>query len=520
LDGIVHNARGITLSSMHPITRLVARYGSRHGMYLYGEYCQMQALGFEAFRRRHTDQQLRALAAQLGPVSLWPDESWVDGGHETPEHHGQNVLEQVARSLAPAPLTLGLGIDVFRACCAWASSHGAVQADLGAWFEPSRQILKASLGFMPPALRVVPDDQLPTHGYRVYVRGEVAAEGEAFLGQDLMTVADHEAPPVQPYPWTRDPAGAGWVTWLPIGPAATPPPHLERLHWIAAVNRHLLALVPRMADRLLSVPVVHDLLEQAERNGYDHELERYVSLPELRLVFQALARQRLCLEPSSMLEAMLTAIIADLAGRSLAPSELERIARQLPVYSTTRLVGFVRKALGLAEQAHGAPMNWPGGPPPLHGAQPVVPPAIAERWRVMAQRGRDTRPDVEAWVRVMRDLVPLAKQRVGHGLQWSLSVPRRPQVGLIPQDVALGVSQSGRLEVIQRAIERHLALADCLNEISLWLAEPDHRRLSAPAAAMAAAPVWVEYAWVLGQPGKLLDELGIRDWAQTQGSLS
>jgi len=149
---------------------------------------------------------------------------------------------------------------------------------------------------------------------RIYVRGEVAAEGEAFLGQDLMTgPADECATGCCPILGARSRGlRLGHVVAHRACRHATAP--ARRLHWIAAVNRHMLAIVPRVAIACSSVPVVLDLLLQAERNGYDHELERYVSVPELRLVFQALARQRLCLDVGPMLEAMLAAVIADLAG--------------------------------------------------------------------------------------------------------------------------------------------------------------------------------------------------------------
>lgn len=79
---------------------------------------------------------------------------------------------------------------------------------------------------------------------------------------------------------------------MPVGPEAEVP-DLPRLHWLTAISRHLSAVLPRYADRMLTVPRVWAILREAEPAGYDRELERYVSLPELRLVFQALVKQGL-----------------------------------------------------------------------------------------------------------------------------------------------------------------------------------------------------------------------------------
>ncbi|MDB5096598.1 MAG: flhA, partial [Cyanobacteria bacterium RYN_339] len=357
------------MTHAHPITRLVTRYGQAHGMYLYGEYCLLVTLGFDAFRRRHTDTQLQALAAQLAPLALWPEVA--------PEHVGQRpegigILEGVAASLTRPPLMLGLGIDLYFACLAWAGSQDGVQGDPAAWFEPSRLVLARQLGFMPPPLVVQLDDGVAAHGYRLYAWGEAVAEGEAYPGLDLMLGPPDAAPPPLPYAWSRDPAGPGWITWLPIGPGATPPAALERLHWIVAMNRHVTAVLPAHATKLLTAPVVHGLLQDAEALGYDHELERYVSIPELRLVFQALLKQGLRVEAGPALERMLTTVLADLAGREVTPPELEKIARQLPVFGTQRLVGIVRKGMGLPEQPPPT-MKWPPGP----GPEPIASPPVA-----------------------------------------------------------------------------------------------------------------------------------------------
>lgn len=486
-------------------------------MYLYGEYCLLEALGFEAFQRRHTEEQLRTLAAQLAPLQLWPTATGGPAQAAAPIGAGTD-LELVARTLAQPPLRLGLGVDLFRACLAWAGSQGDTQADPGAWFEPSRSVLAEQLGFMPPSLRVQLDDGVPAHAYRLYVWGEAVVEGEAFPGQDMMRAGPEDVPPALPYPWTRDPAGPGWVTWLPIGPGAMPPAHLERIHWIAAMNRHVTAVVPRFADRLLTVPMLHAMLEQAETVGYDHELERYVSVPELRLVFQALIRQGLRLEPPVMLEKLLTSILADLSGRSLSPSELERIARQLPVFPTSRLVGIVRKGLGLPESPPGE-LPRVGAPMPAPQEQPTVDDAAAAHWRELRALAHQHRPEAVVWVNVLRAMVPPTWRRSGYGLNWSLFAPREPVVVPPPPDLAAALIASGRLPAIQRLVVRQLELVDRLDELGGWLAEGPSRRLSAPAIAMATTPTWPDYHWLLAAPGRALDELGVRAWAETAGFL-
>ena len=50
------------------LARLVGRYGQQQGLYLFGEVCLLQTLGFDAFTRRHTPMQLKAIADQLKPL--------------------------------------------------------------------------------------------------------------------------------------------------------------------------------------------------------------------------------------------------------------------------------------------------------------------------------------------------------------------------------------------------------------------------------------------------------------------
>ena len=56
-------------------------------------------------------------------------------------------------------------------------------------------------------------------------------------------------------------------------------------------------MLPRHAHRLFGVHQLHELLYRAEAAGYDRELERYLSVPELKLVFRALLKQGLPLRP-------------------------------------------------------------------------------------------------------------------------------------------------------------------------------------------------------------------------------
>jgi len=91
-----------------------------------------------------------------------------------------------------------------------------------------------------------------------------------------------------------------------------------------------------------------------------------------------------------------------------------------------------------------------------------------------------------------------------------------PRAGLVPGEVTVGVSQSGRIQAIQRAVERHLDLGDRLSKSRAGLPT---RPLSAfgPGRRDDGSPMWADYAWVLVEPGRLLDELGLRDWAESQG---
>jgi hypothetical protein len=323
------------------------------------------------------------------------------------------------------------------------------------------------------------------------------------------------APPEVPYRWTRDPAGPGWVTWLPIGPGATPPEALERLHWIAAMNRHLTAVLPKHAHRLLTTPVVHGLLAEAEAHGYDHELERYVSVPELRLVFQALVRQGLRLEPAPMLESLLTTVLAELAGRALPPPELEKIARQLPVFPTGKLVGIVRRGLGLSPEPAPA-FGWPSSAPPAPVPQAV---AIAEAWpwHELCELARASKGDTIAAIELLRALVPAAWRRTGYGLRWSLYLPlqaSQKRLVEVPADLAARARESGQLAKLHGVIDRQLDLVTALNEIEAALAAPGVKRLSDAARRMLDEPDFPGYRWLLREPGRMLDDLGARAWAQ------
>lgn len=453
--GLVDDYR---LDAKQILARLVGRYGQAHGLYLFGEVCLLQTLGFEAFRARHTDHQVEALAAQLRPLALWPfGDAEGEGGPNQPPSP-QDALLDVARSLVPAPLVLALGGDLFHAWWVWAQEGGNPDA----WFEPSRAALVETIGFLPPRLIVTLNDALPLHGYRLYVTGEACEEGEAFVGQDLVLGPEDGAPPALPYAWRRDPAGRGWITWMPVGPDADVP-ELPRLHWLTAVSRHVSAVLPRHAEKLLSVPRVHDILREAEAAGYDRELERYVSVPELKLVFQALLRQGLPLRPlAPMLESMLTAILADLASRSLNPSEIERLNRQLPVFSTPWLLAAVRRGLGLPEEAPPV-MAWPMEAPAAP-ATPDVSPAERDAWRALFRALEADAPYARFWIAALRRSWSRRSCRKGDFVTTYTAMPP------MSPDTALGAwIQKAGARTVLTTLFHHQAVARPLERIRAWL---------------------------------------------------
>lgn len=395
------------LDAKQILTRLIGRYGQAHGLYLFGEVCLLHTLGYEAFLQRHTPNQLQVLAEQLRPLALWPHPDPLPGNAPEAVPQPEDPLMTVARSLLPAPLVLALGIDLFLGY--WAIVEQSGQPD--AWFEPARAALVETLGFVPPRLIVTLGEGLPAHTYRLYLDGEVVEEGEAYIGLDLVLGPEHDVPPALPYGWRADPAGPGWVSWMPVGPEADVP-ELPRLHWLTAVSRHLSAALPRHADKLLTVPRVQALLREAESAGYDRELERYVSLPELRLVFQRLLSQGLPLRPiAPILESMVTAILAELARRPLTPPELERINRQLPAFSTGFLLEAVRKGLGLPAEA---PPRFRMPPPSLPlPVRPAVSPDALDAWRSLALAAEAELGCARFWMAVLRHQATPTEHRSG-----------------------------------------------------------------------------------------------------------
>jgi hypothetical protein len=433
--------------------RLVGRYGQTHGLYLFGEVCLLQTLGFDAFRARHTDLQLRLLAEQLRPLALWPETDPAMAAFEAAPDEAANPLLAVARSLLPAPLVLALGPDLFHAWLAWAEQSGAPDA----WFEPARAALVETLGFVPPRLLVTLGEQLPVDAYRLYLNGEAVEEGQAFIGQDLVLGPEQDAPPALPYPWRPDPAGHGWVAWMPVGPEADVP-DLPRLHWLTAVSRHLSAALPRHADRLLSVPRVLEILRSTETAGYDRELERYVSLPELKLVFETLLRQGLSLRPlAPMLESIVTAILADLAKRTLSPTDIERLNRQLPAFSTPWLVAAVRRGMGLPETAP-PKFAWSMREPLSAPDVPVVSVSDRAGWQAVLQALEAERPYASFWLASLRQAWPRAAFETGDYMALALVVPVGPApAGLRVHTDAAGVRKVAAVLADYVAIARPLA---------------------------------------------------------------
>ncbi|HEY9722167.1 MAG TPA: FHIPEP family type III secretion protein [Oscillatoriaceae cyanobacterium] len=455
------------MEAQRTLATLMSRYGQERGLYLYGEFCLLQTVGLDAFRSRHTGAQLQVIETQLREIGLWPEQPTLE--------QPADALMMVAHSLRTQPFYLRMGLDLFNGCMAWAAANPSTEGDPAQWFEPSRTALYEMLGFWVPKLQLMLDPSQPLNTYRLYVGGELVEEGTAYPGLDLVVALPQDTPPPMPYPWTPDPAGPGWVAWMPIGPAAQPP-ELPRVHWITAIARHVTARLPAHAYRLLTVPMIYALLTEAEAGGYDHEIERYVSLPELRLVFQALLRQGLPLRPiHKILDAMLTAILAELAGRPLKAPELERLSRQLPVFSTQRLLGFVRAALGLPEDA-AAPYR------------PDVPPAP-----------KPERPEVsEDDRRLWAELLAIAK-REAHAVRLLHRVTTTSVRGGEPPAPA-----------VMRAMVMHMRLSELLVRIERYLARP---RTVLEAAALSAlrAPDWPTYRWTLAQPRRLVESWGMAE---------
>ncbi len=489
----------------HPFTRLVARYGPDHGLYLYGEWCLLQTLGFDAFRARHTPEQLASLAAQLGPLALWPEGLSLDqaapaeGHEEAPGGmNGPDPLAAVATDLAGDPLRLSCGVDLFHAIAGWAAMGGVAP---GAWFEPSRSALTHTLGFVPQPLSLELDPGLPVTGYRLLIWREAVLEGEVHPGLDLVIGPGEGAPPPLPYPWSSDPTGPGWVAWMPVGPASEPPADLLRVHWLVAIDRHLTASLPAFADKLVTPAVVQALLSEAERAGYDHELERYVSVPELRLVFRTILRQGLPLKPiAPMLEAMLRVILAELASRPLSPPEIEKLQRQLPVFPTGKLVGVVRGALGLSPEPQSGDAVRLARLARTVVAGPVAPPVPADpadepAWRALAERVGATRPDAAGLAALLRG----ADALLGRGMWGVVDALAPPPAGPATEAAAAALAADANLYAIAR--EAWLAWGRAADVVRRAIAAHDGQGAWPADADEPGRPDWI---WVLERPGGLM----------------
>jgi flagellar biosynthesis component FlhA len=137
---------------------------------------------------------------------------------------------------------------------------------------------------------------------------------------------------------------------MPIGPAAAPPEGCQRLHWLAAVRRHVSWGAERQVARLLTPDTLAAMLNEV--NGPDRlaALARHVSLGQLLRVFRTLLAQGVPMRPlARMAEALQHAIVMDLGARTLTAADVERLERQLPLYPTPWLVGIIRRDLGLPE---------------------------------------------------------------------------------------------------------------------------------------------------------------------------
>jgi hypothetical protein len=286
---------------------------------------------------------------------------------------------------------------------------------------------------------------------------------------------------------------------MPIGEGAEPPDDLPRLHWMTAVCRHLSAALPRHAADLLSVRTTHELLIEAEAGGYDHELERYLSIPELRFVFQMLLRQRVPLRPlPKMLEGLTQFILKDLASRKLAHEELEKINRQLPFFPTARLAGVIRKSIGLGEEAPPA-FEPPGPPGPL--VLPVQAPdgEVRARWEAIFARRAETMAAGRFWLQVFRHGAPPAARMPGPLVVWGMELGR----GLTPTEDAAPVYQAldaaGNTDRAARMLTHYVETARTLRHIESWLKDPS-RPLNGEAALALDEPAWERWRWMLNQP--------------------
>ncbi|MFP5502768.1 MAG: FHIPEP family type III secretion protein, partial [Candidatus Sericytochromatia bacterium] len=487
--------------SQHALTRLVRRFGPERGALLFGEYCLLLTLGFDRFRERHTDQQLQVLAAALKPLALWPEDAPAPEG-DAPE----DPLWLVALTLQTPPLQLRVGMDLFVACSQWALAQ-ETEASPTAWFEPSRLALAETLGFLPPELVLMPSPDLPSTGYRLLVAGQAVEEGAAYPGQDLILGPEDSAPPPLPYAWSPDPAQPGWIAWMTVGPESAPPEGLARLHWLNAICRHLAAQLPRHAARLLTTAHVQALLRDAEPAGYDHELERYVSVPELRLAFQALLDQRVPLRPMpQILEGLIQAILKEMSSRKLGQEEIERINRQLPFLPTRRLVALARQALGLPEEPPPR-MAWPAPPRPLPGAVPAPDPALAARLLSLAELERQQRHASAFWAAVFRSSALAGAMRSGRLERWAGAWGAAPAHGWAPGEVAERLRTLKLVEKVMLSLERYLDLARPLTELARWLEEPD-MALSPEAQRLLESPRPESWAWILQEPARLIDKSG------------
>jgi len=284
------------------------------------------------------------LESQLAPLSLWPAPP-SPLVVSPPAEETAMATEDLLAAVAPAPLAWLAGVDLVDREAGWAQAAGALS---GSWFEATRRELAARWGFVPPSLHVVQDASLPTNAWRLEAAGELLAGGDAYPGLDLVLAPGGATPPELPYAWTADPLGGGHVTWMPIGPAAAPPAGCERLHWLAAVARHVGWGAERHIAHLLTADTLGLMLAEVNQDDRFAALARHVSSGQLLRVFRTLIAQGVAVRPlERQLEALQQAVLVELAARTLTPADVERIERQLPLFATPWLVGIIRRDLGL-----------------------------------------------------------------------------------------------------------------------------------------------------------------------------
>ncbi|MFN3432012.1 MAG: hypothetical protein ACK46X_18940, partial [Candidatus Sericytochromatia bacterium] len=193
-------------------------------------------------------------------------------------------------------------------------------------------------------------------------------------------------------------------------------------------------------------------------------------------------------------ESMLTAILADLASRSLNPSEIERLNRQLPVFSTPWLLAAVRRGLGLPEEAPPL-MSWPMAAPVAPDA-PDVSPAVLDAWRAVARSLDAEQPYARFWLAALRRAWPRASFRTGDYVAIAMALPPAPATPGLD-----GWVEKAGFAAAATALHDHVAVARPLARLRAWLAGGGS--LDAESRAMLEEGDVAGVRWRLARPRHL-----------------